>query len=47
LNVLAALRSIVRTRADLAIENLALRQQLANMRRASMHPRIRMAERVF
>jgi hypothetical protein len=35
LRLLGALRSALRTRADLALENLALRQQLANLLRAS------------
>ena len=35
------------TCAKLALENLALRQQLANPRHTSGGPRIRMADRVF
>jgi len=35
MSLLGALRSVVRTRADLALENLALRQQLANLRYTS------------
>jgi len=35
LSLLGALRSALRTRADLVIENLALRQQLANFQRTS------------
>src|ERR1019366_7030355 len=42
---IAALR--LRTRAELALENLALRQQLANLRHMSGRPRIRMADRAF
>ena len=33
LSLLGALRSAFRTRADLALESLAVRQQLANLRR--------------
>ena len=35
MSLLGALRSAFRTRADLALENLALRQQLANLRHTS------------
>jgi hypothetical protein len=41
LNLLAALRSAFRTRAELALEKLALRQQLATLRRTSARPRLR------
>ena len=37
LSLLGALRSAFRTHADLVVENLALRQQLANFRRTSSH----------
>ena len=47
LSMLSTLRSALRTRADLALENLALRQQLANLRRTSGRPRVRMADRAF
>jgi hypothetical protein len=47
MNVLGALRSALRTRAELALENLAFRQQLANLRRTSGRPRVRMADRAF
>jgi len=47
MNLLGALRSALRTRAELALENLALRQQLANLRRTSGRPRVRMADRAF
>jgi len=47
LNLLATLRSTLRTRAELAIENLALRQQLATLRRSSPRPCLRMADRAF
>ena len=42
-----ALRYSFRTRAELALENLALRLQLANLRHTSGRPRIRMAGGVF
>jgi hypothetical protein len=47
LSILSTLRSTFRTRADLALENLALRQQFANLRRTSGRPRVRMADRAF
>jgi transposase InsO family protein len=47
MSLLGALRSTFRTRAELALENLALRQQLANLRHTSGRPRIRMADRAF
>jgi len=47
MSLLGALRSAFRTRAELALENLALRQQLANLRRTSGCPRVRMADRAF
>src|SRR5450755_3897658 len=47
LSILGALRSGLRTRADLTIENLALRQQLANLRRTSGRPRLRNCDRAF
>ena len=47
LSLLGALLSAFRTRANLALENLALRQQLANLRRTSGRPHLRMADRVF
>jgi putative transposase len=45
--LLGALRSAFRSRASLALENLALRQQLANLRRTSGHPRLRTSDRAF
>ena len=36
LKLLATLRSSLRTRAELALENLALRQQLGTLRRSSL-----------
>jgi len=47
MSLLGTLRSVFRTRAELALENLALRQQLANLRHTSGRPRIRMADRAF
>jgi hypothetical protein len=47
LSLLGALRSALRTRTDLALENLALRQQLANLRHTSGRPRMCMADRAF
>ena len=47
ISLLGAIRSAFRTRAELAIENLALRQQLANLRRTSGRPRLRRIDRAF
>ena len=47
MSLLGTLRSAFRTRAELALENLALRQQLANLRHMSGRPRIHMADRAF
>jgi len=47
LNVLAALRSALRTHSELALENLALRQQLASLYRSSPRPRLRLTDRAF
>jgi hypothetical protein len=47
LSLLGALRSAFRSRADLTLENLALRQQLANLRRTSGRPHLRKADRAF
>ena len=47
LSLLGALRSALRTRADLALENLALRQQLFNLRRTSSRARLRNCDRAF
>jgi transposase InsO family protein len=47
MSLLGTLRSVFRTRAELALENLALRQQLANLRHTSGRPRICMADRAF
>ena len=40
-------RSAFRARAHLTLENLALRQQLANLHRTSGRPRIRFVDRAF
>jgi putative transposase len=48
LRILAgALRSLVRCRSDLALENLALRQQLATLKHAQPRPRLSDTDRVF
>jgi putative transposase len=47
LSLLGSLRSTLRTRADLALENLALRQQLINLRRTSCRARLRNCDRAF
>jgi transposase InsO family protein len=47
LSLLGALLSAFRTRANLALENLALRQQLANLRRTSGRPRLYKSDRAF
>jgi hypothetical protein len=46
-NLLAALPSVLHTRANLLIENLALRQPLANVRRTSGRSRLRAGDRAF
>jgi hypothetical protein len=45
--LIGSLRSPFRSRASLAMENLTLRQQLANLRRTSGRPRIRKSDRAF
>ena len=47
MSLLGALRSAFHTRAELALENLALRQRLANLRHTSGRPRVRMSDRAF
>jgi len=42
-----ALRSAFRTHTDLALENLALRQQLATLHHCASRPRIRTVDRLF
>ena len=46
-SLLPTLRSALRTRTDLALENLALRQQLAALRQQVRRPRVRFADRLF
>jgi transposase InsO family protein len=46
-SLLGALRSALRSQADLALENLALRQRLANLRRTSGRPRLLKSDRAF
>ena len=46
-NLFVFLRSLMRTRTELASENLALRQQLAVLRRQSKRPRLKKRDRVF
>jgi len=45
--VLSVLRSWIRTRTALAVENLALRQQLAVLRRSVKRPKVRNRDRIF
>ena len=45
--LLGALRAALRTRTDLALENLALRQQLVLLRRRSKRPQFKRLERLF
>jgi len=45
--ILWVLRALFRTRTVLALENLALRQQLIVLRRATRRPRLRREDRVF
>ena len=47
LNTLRALRAGFRPHADLVIENLALRQQLAVLQRNSKRPHLRNLDRAF
>src|SRR6266404_7826823 len=47
LALLGALRAALRTHADLALENLALRQQLALLRRRSKRPQLASLDRAF
>jgi putative transposase len=47
LSLLATLRSAFHTHAELALENLALRQQLASLSRSSPRPRLRLTDRAF
>ena len=45
--VLIVVRGVFRDRAELAAENLALRQQLAVLQRQSKRPRLRRRDRIF
>ena len=45
--LVASLRSIFRNRRELALENLALRQQLAILARTHSHPRLQKMDRLF
>ncbi len=45
--VLRFIRGILRDRSELAVENLALRQQLAVLQGKSRRPRLRLRDRVF
>ena len=45
--ILLLFRALCRDRSRLALENLALRQQLAILRRKVVRPRLRHAERAF
>ena len=47
LDLLATLRSAPRTRTELALENLALRQQLGTLRGTSPRSRLRLTDRAF
>jgi len=47
LALFGALRAALRTRTDLALENLALRQQLALLRRRSKRPQFGALDRLF
>jgi hypothetical protein len=47
LALLGALRAALRTRVDLTLENLALRQQLAMLRRRSKRPQFGRLDRAF
>jgi hypothetical protein len=47
LALMAALRGAFQTRTNLALENLALRQQLAIYQTTQKHPRLRTGDRIF
>jgi hypothetical protein len=47
LALLGALRAALRTRTDLTLENLALRQQLALLRRRSKRPQFGRLDRLW
>jgi hypothetical protein len=46
-NLVSRLWAKIEITANLAAENLALRQQLAVMKRANKRPKIRMTDRLF
>ena len=45
--LLWSLRCLVRNQTDLALENLALRQQLLALRRKTLRPKLRLSDRLF
>ncbi len=45
--VVLFIRGMLRNRAELAVENLALRQQVVVLQRKSKHPRLRNRDRIF
>ncbi len=45
--LLLCVKAVLRDRAELAAENLALRQQLAVLQHKSKRPRLRLRDRVF
>jgi hypothetical protein len=47
LRLLSGIRTTLRLRSELALENLSLRQQLAVLHRQHRRPRIRKSDRVF
>ncbi len=47
LNVFHLIRAVFRSRSELAIENLALRQQLAVLKAKGPRPRLTLIDRVF
>ena len=47
MNLVAFVHSLMRTRTELAAENLALRQQLAALHRQSKRPRLKNRDLIF
>ena len=45
--LLTLVRALCRDRAQLALENLALRQQLAVLKRSVKRPKLRRRDRIF